>query len=67
VVISPALVAEVAVVAEHLALVVPLLAHPLVVLPALKQRVTPPLVTKLLWAEAEVVAAALLDLAAPQL
>jgi hypothetical protein len=61
------LAAEVAEVAEHLALVAHLLAHPLVVLPALKQRVMLPLATRLLWAEAEVVAAALLDLAAPLL
>jgi hypothetical protein len=61
------LVAEVAVVVEHQALAAHLLAHPLVVLPALKQRATPPLETKLLWAEAEVVAVAPQDLAAPQL
>jgi hypothetical protein len=61
------LAAAVAVVVEHLALADHLLAHPLVVLPALKQRVMLPLATRLLWAEAEVVAAALLDLAAPQL
>jgi hypothetical protein len=61
------LAAEVAAVVEHQALVVHLLAHPLVVLPALKQRVTLPLETRLLWAEAEVVAVALQDLAAPQL
>jgi len=61
------LVAAVAVVVEHLALAAHLLAHPLVVLPALKQRVTPPLETKLLWAEVEVVAVAPQDLAAPLL
>jgi hypothetical protein len=60
-------VAEVAVVVEHLALAAHLLAHPLVVLPALKQRVMLPLATRLLRAEAEVVAAAPQDLAVPQL